>query len=437
MPATIGTILSPGTLSDILKEYYISPLQAQLNDEVMVLELFEKAKISWAGKQAVVPVHVGRNSGVDFQAEDAALTAAGNQVVKRLTFTSAYLYGRFEVTGPAIAAAAKGGTASFIGALELEMDKLKNDIRDRSNRTLTSGNRVAGFIHEKKAPGDAADWEFRGDFPKLQKALDEKTAAVAVRIVNNTNLVLNPGSTVAYEYVASAQNLNSINAAAGTINLDTLDTSAVLGGIGMAVVISDTDPSLDYLDAEPEGIYRNLGYVDHFGVDRGADEGDATELQSVVFSQSTDGTLGDTTEDDMSLERIQQCFDAVMVTSGKEPNCMLMHPAQRAKYIGLLNGNIWSYSDKAQTGDGGFLGLSYGGVPIKTSRHVDNGIVVFMETSCWKLAVLEDGKFANLDGNVLSRVAGKDNWEGFYKWYYNHYCHRPNANAVLTGLTLI
>jgi len=127
----------------------------------------------------------------------------------------------------------------------------------------------------------------------------------------------------------------------------------------------------------------------------------------------------------------------VMVTSGKEPNCMLMHPAQRAKYIGLLNGNIWSYSDKAQTGDGGFLGLSYGGVPIKTSRHVDNGIVVFMETSCWKLAVLEDGKFANLDGNVLSRVAGKDNWEGFYKWYYNHYCHRPNANAVLTGLTLI
>jgi len=107
-------------LDAVLKDYYIGPLQEQLNQEVMVLDMFEKAKISWAGKQGVVPVHVGRNSGVDFKAEGAPLPTAGSQTTKRLTFQAAYLYGRFEVTGPAIAAAAKGGTASFIGALELE-----------------------------------------------------------------------------------------------------------------------------------------------------------------------------------------------------------------------------------------------------------------------------------------------------------------------------
>jgi len=59
--------------------------------------------------------------------------------------------------------------------------------------------------------------------------------------------------------------------------------------------------------------------------------------------------------------------------------------------------------------------------------------MLFLNTKCWKLAVLEDGKFADLDGSVLSRIVSEDSWEGFYKWYYNHYCYRPNANGVLTG----
>ena len=134
MGATIGTVATPGTLGPILKDYYIGPLQEQLNNEVMVLQMFEKAKISWAGRQGIVPVHVGRNSGVAFKSEGDSLKAAGSQTTKRLSFEAAYLYGRFEVTGPAIASAAKGGTASFIGALELEMDKLKTDVRNKADR---------------------------------------------------------------------------------------------------------------------------------------------------------------------------------------------------------------------------------------------------------------------------------------------------------------
>jgi hypothetical protein len=91
------------TLDAILKDYYIGPLQEQLNNEVMVLNMFEKAKISWAGRQGVVPVHVGRNvTGVAYAAE-RYLPTAGNQDDQALNFTAAYLYGRFEVTGQAIA----------------------------------------------------------------------------------------------------------------------------------------------------------------------------------------------------------------------------------------------------------------------------------------------------------------------------------------------
>ena len=41
---------------------------------------------------------------------------------------------------------------------------------------------------------------------------------------------------------------------------------------------------------------------------------------------------------------------------------------------------------------------------------------------------------ADLDGNVLSRLSNKDEWEGFVRWYYNLVCKEPNRNAILTNI---
>jgi hypothetical protein len=429
MPAT------KTTLDAVLKDYYIGPLQEQLNNEVMVLNMFEKAKITWAGRQGVVPVHVGRNAGVGFS-DTGALPAAGNQVTKQLNFTAAYLYGRFQVTGPAIASAAKGGTASFIGALELEMDKLKDDVRNQADRAMTSGGRVVGFLNQRKAEGAAATWEFRGDFAKIAAAYTAKGGNVDVAVVDCSNATLT-GEAVTYEFITTLAALDTAHAgfspANGTVRLsNALDTTGVAAGFGAALVISDTNAALDYLNTEPTGIYGNLGYVSLFGVDRGSVAADATALQSVIMTQDVDN---DGNAEALTLERMQQVIDSISVTSGMDIDVIMMNPIMRSRYTGLIAGNIFKPVEKATTGDGGFLGLSYGGVPIKSARQVDTGLILFLNTKCWKLAVLEDGKFADLDGSVLSRVSGNDSWEGFYKWYYNHYCYRPNANGVLTGIT--
>jgi len=429
------------TLDAILKDYYIGPLQEQLNQEVMVLNLFEKAKISWAGKQGVVPVHVGRNTGVAFKAESAQLEAAGTQTTKRLTFEAAYLYGRFQVTGPAIASAAKGGTASFVGALELEMDKLKDDVRNKADRTLTSGGRVVGFLNQHKTEGAAATWDFRGDFAKIAAAYNTMGGNIDIAVVDCSNDTLT-GDTVTYEFITTLAAIDithaGFNPSAGTIRLtNALDTSGVADGAACALVISDTSSAAlnAILDEEPIGIYGNLGYVSLFGVDRGSVDGTAMELQSVIINMDSDNS-GNGDAEALTLERMQEIIDGINVTSGQDIDLILMNPIMRAKYTALISGNIFKPVEKATTGDGGFLGLSYAGVPIKSARHVDNGLMIFMNTKCWKLAVLEDGKFADLDGSVLSRVSDYDSWEGFYKWYYNHYCYRPNANGVLTGVTL-
>jgi hypothetical protein len=447
MTAAIGTVANPGVLGPILKDFYIGPLQEQLNNEVMVLQMFEKAKISWAGRQGIVPVHVDRNSGVAFKAENTDLKAAGSQKTKRLTFEAAYLYGRFEVTGPAIASAAKGGTASFIGALELEMDKLKDDIRNTADQTAVSGGRIVGFLSEHKAAAAGAgteNWHFRGDFAKVQAALDAKGTTIQVKLIDCTNLTLVPAATTnSYEYTQGAfhVNLHSINSTTGQVALqkedsngDVVDTTGVSHGYAIAVEITDQDASLSYLDLEPEGIYGNLAGTALMGVDRGAVAGDATALQSVVLQMDVDNSSAGAPEA-LNLERMQEVIDSISVMSGMTPDVILMNPIDRAKYIGLINNDIFKVADKATSGDGGFLGLSYGGIPIKSARNCGQGIFLFLMTKCWKLAVLEDGKFADLDGNVLSRVSNRDSFEGFYKWYYNHYCYRPGANGILTGFT--
>jgi len=429
-------------LDAVLKDYYIGPLQEQLNNEVMVLNMFEKAKISWAGKQGVVPVHVDRNSGVDFKAEGAELPGAESQGTKRLTFTAAYLYGRFEVTGPAIAAAAKGGTASFIGALELEMDKLKDDIRNAADRTAISGGRVVGFLNEHKSVGADEAWDFRGDFGKIAEAWNAKGGNIDIAVVDCTNNTLtgNAGE-VCYELISTTASINIAgagwNPSAGTIHLTgALDTTGVADGFGCALVISDTgNAALDaLLDDQPTGIYGNLGGEELFGVDRGSDAGDAQALQSVIFNMDADNSSAGADEA-LDLTRMQEMIDGISVTSGMDPDVIMMNPLDRAKYISLLQASVqMNAQGGAQKGDGGFLGLSYAGIPIKAARHVGRGLMLFLNTKCWKLAVLEDGKFADLDGSVLARIVNEDSWEGFYKWYYNHYCYRPNANGILTGI---
>ena len=119
-----------------------------------------------------------------------------------------------------------------------------------------------------------------------------------------------------------------------------------------------------------------------------------------------------------------------------------MNPTQRARYVALLQGQIagaglMSDAGKAsKVADGGYVGLSYGNVPIKVSKDAPKGGLEFLKLDTWKLCELEKGDFADLDGAVISRVPGFDSYEGYYRFYYNTISVRPNANGILVGCSL-
>mgnify|MGYP001285623864 CR=1 FL=1 len=430
------TTATKTTLDAILKEFYLGPVQEQLNNEVLVLNMFEKMSVDWNGKQAIVPIHTARNTSVSFKTETEDLPDAEIQGYKRLVIEAKYLYGRFEITGVAVASAKNGGKGSFIGWMEAEMDKLVNDIKSTSNQNLVTGGDIIGFI---STTGAATVHAFQGDFSKISAAdtlavLDAKLPGFQSdgTTQKNTTFLDNTAGTGVVETVSSIQE------AAGTITF-AANVTPPAGAAGYGNVVRRAS-TLAASGVETAGILSNLwgggvkaspGHVEHFGVVRGG-AGREASLDCVVRTVDPDNSAGYA---DLTSERIQVVLDEINELSGEPCDCILVHPTTRSNYVAMLTSTMYATSRGGATqGDGGFLDLSFGNIPMKVSRHVPKGVMLMLSTKTWKLLELQSGGFADLDGAVLSRKADKDAWEGFYRWYYNVACVRPNANGALTGI---
>ena len=491
MPATRGT------LEDILKEFYLGPVQEQLNNEVMVLDLMTKATVDWNGRSAIIPIHVSRNTGVAFAAESGLLPAAGEQGYQRLSVTAHYLYGRFQITGPAMSSAGKGGANSFIGWMEAEMDKLVNDVKNASDNAMISGGRVLGFLNQRRASAGALApatdvWEFFGDCEKTQQLLTQITSTTGAPITNallvdlvrvdnnaalgytviNTQVALTATDVINRTITLSETDNNGIGAVA-------TDTSAVDDGRGIAVVVSAVQQVVNFvaaaatpvpgpgagteqalvlaitngLDDQPQGIFANLGSRTHFTVDRFSPPSATSfpALQSTIMTQGI-GAAPSGNREALSLPRMQSVMDQVSQSSGHEPDCILISPLARQQYAALFQVTVFggaanntasvmnTSGERSNNIDGGFSGMSYGGLPIKTARHVGGGGMIFLKLSSWKVLELEAHGFADLDGSVLARAgvgtAGVDAYEGYYRWYYNTVTTNPNQNGILCGFTV-
>jgi len=410
------------TLTAILKEFYLGPLAEQLNQEVLVYDMFDKASVDWSGRRVVIPVHVARNTGVGFSPDDGQLPTAGTQEFKRLEVDAKFLYGRFAITGPAIASA-KTGPNAFISYVDAEMSKLGEDVKTVANQRAVYGGAVLGYLFDQ-VNNAAQPYSGRSTGLTLNQALS------TVDIVRMDT----------YATVASAQRVNTVTETVMTFDQaqDLTAPAAMPADLVFAVVAPTASIIVNGVagawNNEPAGITTNLAAPTHFGVSRTDASGNG-ELQSTHRKVGT--AAGDDYEP-LTLDRIQLILDLILEKSGGAPDVILMAPAMRQEYTALLvgssAGNLYVTTDKATKGDGGFTGLSYGDIPMKTSKDCFKGTFFFLTTKSWKLVELESPGFADLDGAILSRMPGQDKFEGFYRMYYNVACSRPNANGVLTGI---
>lgn len=447
------------TLDSVLKEFYAKAIAEQLNQEVLMLELFEKAKLDWSGKRVVVPVHIARNTGVGFTGEGAALPTAGEQTYDELHINAKFLYGRFQLTGPAIASAK--GAYSFGNYIDLELRKLVQDVKKAANVACFSGGRVVGWSQCRMitaAPvnspvqdsAGAANVPFSGDANEFER---KRAAAVAaggtlqVQLTDMASYDVPTGWLAANIITVTAVNTvtNTFTGTAAGAGPSAV-TYATTDGCSAIEIVGDA-AALAAANLEITGIACNLGSTGHFGVDRtDATGGTGAELQVGLGSiRSTDSSAAAANHDTFSaldLGQMQAVADSIYTSSGKEADWILMNPAQRASYTNLLVGvnaaNLFKSTDAAKKGDGGFTGLGFNGTPIKVSVDAGQHCYYFLNSKSWRLAQLEKPGFADLDGNILARAGvgagGIDAYEGYYRMYCDIYAERPNANGVVTSI---
>ena len=84
-------VSSVNSLDTILKEFYSGPIRDQLNNEMLVFELFNRKKMNWVGRRVIMPVRVARNATSAYAADNGSLPAAGQHSDKGLTLTAKYL----------------------------------------------------------------------------------------------------------------------------------------------------------------------------------------------------------------------------------------------------------------------------------------------------------------------------------------------------------
>ena len=416
---------SISNLSAILKEFYLGPIINELNNEILAVELFQKAQVDWQGKKAVIPVKTARNTGVGFLAESGTLPTAGNQTYQDLLVTARFIYGRFSVTGPVIEAA-KTSAGAFVQAIDSEMSGLTDDVKNASNKAMFDGGQVIGYVWQKQ---NATTFQYAG----------------ATTNADGTAFTLGGATTTAklvqmdtFADVGVATRVNSVSSTQIVFNA-AIDTSAVPAGVPCAVVL----PAASILkyntaagwDLEPNGIMSNLSSPSHFGVDRTTATGSPI-LQGVhkVVDPSTD------VYSTLTLRSMQAVIDEINLQSGDKPDLILCNDSMKVEYTALLQGvgaqNLLVPTDKNSDGYAGFERIFYNGLEIKSSRHCPKGLFFFLSSKLsWKLAVLGEGGFMDQDGSVLFRVVGQDAYEGTYRWYYNLVCTKPHSNGVLCAIS--
>ena len=410
--------LSTTEIGQLLKEFFLSPVQEQLNRETIALDLFEKARVNWAGRVAIIPVHTGvtgASGGVQFS-DAGNVPTATEQTFSKLAVEARRLLARFQVDGVVMTAARKGNTDQVINWMEGSMDLLTEDVRDTMNQAVFSGGEVVGFSTQVNGVvglgGVVPNVAIFGDIQKLANE-------VAAGVTTADLIDVNTGTVI------DAVTISAVD----TVACDCTFTFAV--GISaaqsdMILAVELTTNNVTTYAEQPVGIYGNLGSTNMFTIPRAG-----TALASNGFKPGAAVARAA-----LDLDVIQTAIDSVLNASGEDIDTIFMNPLQRQTYTALLTANLQTVTDRAGRGDGGFTGLSYGGVEIRSSRACGRGGMVLMSIKHWKLLQLDQGGFADFDGSALSRVANTDAAEGYYRHYYNTACTRPNAQAVIAGINI-
>lgn len=393
----------------LLKELYGPAIVNELNDSVPFLKLIQKdaGDIPFSGREWVVPIHVGRNSGIGSVAQGGTLPTAGNQKYQdyKLTYTSQY--GAIKVTGQAIEQT-KTDKGAFGRAIALEMDGLKNNFNTILNfQFLNDGTGVRA---------SAASWS-------------GNTATLATAVTYD---VLNPDMLVdVYDSTMATQKLSgsTITIPAGGFDPTTWNVTKVTlsGTASPSLAANDVIVMKGNLNSEITGINKVVGAGVYGGIDPASFPVWQSPVQNNVGSPGTPRAINESI--------FQQAVDVAKIASGQEPRYWFTRPEIRRQFFLFKTAQNRNMNTKKY--DGGFESVEFDGKEIFVDRMAPANKLFGLNPSYLYILETQPPHWIDNDGRILYRDPNRtDSFLADMRYFVNLGCTMRNAQVVISDLQM-
>lgn len=402
------------TVSNVLKDRYLGPLNRQLNDEVVVFQLLglDSRNIDLDGNQAVVPVHKGRTAGVGARTEGDTLPSAGYQPYDKATYDLKYLYGRAQFSGQAIQKT-KTDAGAFIRVMTEELDRLRADLSlDLARQVYGDGTGEIANIPTGGA--SAATWTINSAEP-IEKGYLYPNMRVDVGTLANPTASSNSNTISAVTAATPSVTFGSAFAATSSDIIsreDNLDASSVSHEIsGLQEAISTSAGSFGGINAATAG--------NEYWDNQRTSIGGALDLDDLLYEDNKLRAKGAKSNDLVVLTTLGICRRLFGTADFKS----------NVRFVEGGGGALKQGFDKLQfTAGAGVHTL----VP---DRLAPWGKVYFVDTS--NLMVFSPGgwDFLSRDGLTIRWVSDQDAFQALLFRYMNIGAKRRNTSSVLTGVT--
>lgn len=406
---------SSSTLYNVLKEFYLGPVQDQLNSEILLPQILPLSKENLEGRKAVLPLHSARSDGVGSAPESGTLPTAGNQSYKRAEYLLAYHYGRVEVTGQAIALT-KSDSGSFVRAFDSELRRIKDDLGlDHARQMYGNGDAlIANFaVNTAQTTLVLADWE------ALQKGF------------LYVNMTIDIGTAANFDSVASDRVITNVNILTQTTSTITIS--------GAAVTTATTDFASRSKSQD--------GATTHYEMDAGIQKLVSTTAGVAVGGLDAD-TVGEGFWDNIreniagaiSLSKLMENWNRVYAAGARSDGIVAITTPgimRRLFETADFKSNVRFVNTKEMKG--GFEEISFGAgsgtIRLVGDRLAPYGKVYLLDKQHIRLFQPNDWDFLARDGQPIKWVQDKDAWQAILFKYANLGTDRRNTSAVLYGVT--
>ncbi|MGM0409240.1 MAG: phage major capsid protein [Bacillota bacterium] len=375
------------------KDFFLEPARKQLDEgSGAFLSQIEKSTKEVSGKKIKMPLVYGRSGGLGNRAETGDLPEANPRKWEQAEWETKNMYGTITISGKSIKAS-RNNKGAFTKMLTAQMEDLTNDANnDLRRQILGDGSGVLG-------------------------SLQSATSSESVTLETGQNpFVFHVGQMVDIRATADDTVVES--------NLEVLNVDKNTGEVTLstAVTVSEGDYLTihDNYNQELTGVEKVMTKDNTlYGIDRSTNK---------WFNPNVENVDGEITEMVM-----QEAIDSAEIMVGSNIDfIMTTYGVARGFQLDQLS---YKKNIDYKKLKGGYKVMSYADVPIAKEKFMKEGTMDFMQKKNWKLYHMNDWEWMKKDGNVLSRVSGKDAYTATLFRYADLGCDKPAGQTRLTGIT--